>query len=190
MAGPLLSEIERQKAAEQVAEFTRNEIALAETIEHVPAIPLTVDEKRMLQAFSKWCNSRGVRYCPARPATVAVFVSEHADNGDDFILDSIFAIERLHDVHALPNPVPTEVVRRTIAAVMKVDPPRSWPGADKTLFARLPIDVQAAIERREQQRETFIRRLQNEMAALKANEQKRIEAEPQKTPQKMETEDA
>jgi hypothetical protein len=188
----ILSEIERQRVAEQVAEFTRNETALAETTEHVAPIPLTDSEKAKLQTFSKWCNARGVRYCPARPATVAVFVSEHADKGSDYILDSILAIEHLHDIHGFANPVATEVVRRTIVSIVKVEPPRSWPGADKALFARLPIDVRAAIARREHQRETFIRRLQNEMAALKANDQKRIEAEPQKTPplKEKETEDA
>jgi len=41
-----------------------------------------------------------------------------------------------------------------------VNPPRSWPKADKALFAGLPLAVQAVIARREAERDRELRRLQ------------------------------
>ena len=46
-----------------------------------------------------------------------------------------------------------------------VEPPRSWPKADKALFVLLPDDVQAIISRRENQRDRELRRLQGVVGA-------------------------
>jgi hypothetical protein len=47
-----------------------------------------------------------------------------------------------------------------------VEAPRSWPKADKALFAALPMAVQSVIARREAQRDKELQRLQNEVDAM------------------------
>ena len=60
-----------------------------------------------------------------------------------------------------------------------IDPPRSWTKEEKEEFATYPREAQEKIARREQERETNLRRSQNDIA----DQRKAIEAERQKAEQ-------
>src|SRR5262245_16492927 len=81
----------------------------------------------------------------------------------------------MHFAAALANPIATPTVR-IASGGSTIEAPRSWTKEDKTLFASLPPEIAAAVAKREQNRETVLRRSQNETAELR-NELKRLKAD-------------
>ena len=132
----------------------------------LPPLELSADLRAHLDSFNKWCAKRHARRCPSRPATIALFALEQADMGVpiDVILAQLSAIEAMHDKFSLPNPVRTAAVHHTLETLIKVDPPRSWPKAERAMFRLLPADVQHIIGRRENDRDNEIRRLHSKVA--------------------------
>src|SRR5205814_1372426 len=111
------------------------------------------NETRNLAApFVRWCDARGVRHCPAKPATVAAFVLAEK-MGTQNLLPCLAAITATHNEHRLANPVATAIVARALARTVTIDPPRAWPKDDKALFLLLPADIQSIIARRERERD-------------------------------------
>jgi hypothetical protein len=58
-------------------------------------------------------------------------------------------------------------VRYAIQNLTNIEPPRSWTNAEKLEFAALPPEIQAALARREADREKAMRQSQNEAAELR-----------------------
>jgi hypothetical protein len=135
----------------------------------VPAPVLSTDLLERWDRFATWTASRGVRKCPARPATCAAYCLAQQDMGASVqaILAMLAAVQAIHDHHNLPNPVRTAIVRAALGMIIKVDPPRSWPKEDKVLFAQLDPDVRQIISERESLRDREIRRLQNAAAEVR-----------------------
>jgi acetolactate synthase regulatory subunit len=146
-------------------ETERNEQALAACFP-APAINLTENAQAKLVPFVQWCRERGVRACPAQPTTVAAFIRWNIDLGvaTDKILDTLEAIEALHNGANAANPVATQVVGDLLSGLIKVDAPRSWTADEKGRFNLLPPHIKRALARREQDREGHLRRRQNELA--------------------------
>jgi len=161
-ANPLTAEIARAKQLETVAMYERNEAALAEKVTR-PVAALSEGDQPILIPFAQWATQNRVRYCPAKPTTVAAFIAERAHLGEQVALDTAAAIARLHDVHGLSNPVATATVAAILDAIVKCDPPRSWPKEDKARFSLLPADIREVIGRRERERDRALRRQQNEL---------------------------
>jgi hypothetical protein len=158
----LSDEIARAKQREQIAAFERNEANIAAGVIAVvgPESVAGNDERRLFAPFVKWCDAQGIRYCPAKPATVAAFVCAES-LPPDRLLGTLAAIAQIHDEHRLSNPVATAIVSRALDRTITVEPPRSWPKADKAAFLFLPKQTQAIIARRERDRDRELRRLQS-----------------------------
>jgi len=109
-----------------------------------------------------------VRALPARPATCAAFAQWQRDLGvpKEKISATLSAIEALHFAAGQSNPVAIPLVRTTTAA-STIEPPRSWAREEQQLFTQLPVEIQVVVSRRERDRETTLRRGQNEVAELK-----------------------
>jgi hypothetical protein len=70
----------------------------------------------------------------------------------DRIVDAVWAIEALHDNAGHSNPCATASVRIELGRILNLgDGPRSWPRADRVKYLALPVEIQAVIDRREQQ---------------------------------------
>jgi hypothetical protein len=82
-------------------------------------------------------------------------------------LETVRAIEHMHDAAGLSNPCATMAVRHELGCIYHIDAPRSWPKADRPLFNSLPIEVRAIIERRAEQDSNAVRRAQNLAAELR-----------------------
>jgi len=63
-------------------------------------------------------------------------------------------------------------VRFAIASTVDVEAPRSWTKDERAFFATLPIEIQAALTRREADRDRALRNAQNKIA----DEHKRLKA--------------
>ncbi len=144
----------------------RNEAKLAAEVSP-PKPQLETDALLHVRHFADWCKSRAVKFCPALPTTVAAFVRSEAATGvqPEPILESVRAIEAIHDNGGLANPVATAAVRSELSRIVQVEPPRSWRKSDRLLFAALPPEVRAVISRRARQDEIALRSLQNQVAA-------------------------
>jgi hypothetical protein len=164
---------------EQAEAWDRNESQLATSLSTVlPAKSELDDETRgLIRPFLDYCALVNVRYLPARPTTVASFVFKQFDAGvkPDTIFDQLAALERLHDSFDLANPVATSAARAALSEVASIEVPRSWPKADKELFKTLPPQIRNVILNREKDRETTLRRAQNEAGELR-NALKRLTA--------------
>jgi hypothetical protein len=83
------------------------------------------------------------------------------------VLAILDAVERAHDAAGLSNPVRCGLPKLALERILKTELPRSWPAASKAEFALLPVDIRRVISEREQQRDTALRRKQNELAEEK-----------------------
>ena len=82
------------------------------------------DAASHLEPFTRWCTDHAVKTCPAGPDVVAAFVNQLSHLGES-ILETLRAIELLHDHFGYSNPVATAKVRAEVAKIIKADPPRS-----------------------------------------------------------------
>ena len=174
----VLSEIERQKRLEQARQWDTNEKAIIGRLQPFSQRPLTERETLVLNPFLRWCQQNGVRHCPVKPGVLAAYVTDQEYKTEP--VETLLAIERLHDIHNLPNPVTTAVVRAALAPLIDDEPPRSWSLGEKAKFYDAPVEVREIIARRSQQRETAFSRVQNEVAELrkKLNAESKTEGTP------------
>jgi hypothetical protein len=159
--------IELQRA--QIRTWDENERTLAARLPQQPKPALSADLHARWDRFTHWCRKQVVRELPAKPTTVAAYLQDEIAGGMDVqhALALLAAIEASHDAVGLSNPVRTAAVRQVLDGVVKVDPPRSWPAADKAEFALLPPEIREVIAKREQERDRALRRAQNELAESK-----------------------
>jgi hypothetical protein len=122
---------------------------------------------RAAPMFVKWCELNGLSPCPAAPAHVARFVVDCASLGIERLWPAIQDISRLHVSVGLADPTLGSVVAEAISGLAKIDPPRSWPAAHKQRFKSLPYDLQVYVASHEAQRESALRRAQNEAASAR-----------------------
>ena len=165
----LAQEIESVRRRELVAALNAGEAQVAAEVRaKLPThIELGDDVRLRLQHFVQWCGRHSVRACAAKPTTVAAWVLDHAGLGADSVMETLAAIETLHNYHGLSLPTKSAVVCKALESAFKAEPPRSWPAADKLLFATLPEAIKQTIGRRERDRERELRRAQNIAAELK-----------------------
>jgi hypothetical protein len=146
-------------------EMQANENALAANF--APPPQMSPAAEQAVIPFLRFCEQHRVPAVGAKPTTVAAYVQFLQDRGvpRPQVAESLSAIEALHIAAAVGSPVNSPVVAATVAST--VDPPRSWPKADKEFFKTLPFHAQELIALREQDRETTLRRGQNELADMK-----------------------
>jgi len=124
-------------------------------------------KSRAAPMFARWCELKGVSYCPAAPADVARFVTDCASLGIERLWPAVQEISRLHVSLGLADPTLGGVAAAAIDALADIDPPRSWPNDRKQRFKSLPYDLQIFVAAHEAQRERALRRAQNEAAVAK-----------------------
>lgn len=166
-------------ASAQQETWNQNEAAIERAVSQIlhPVLPPSeVDEEGVappVSTFAAWCEMMNVRSCPARPAVLACFVVEMAAAIPAGGL--VRAVAKIADWHlsfGLANPAATPVVLAALDQIAALEPPRSWPTAQKHRFRALPHDLQVYIAEREKERDRVLRRAQN-MAAAK---RKRVHA--------------
>src|SRR5262245_50331794 len=167
----LVETLDAVKRREDAARWDAGEKdVLAKLAAELPKPPELDNQTRAdLQPFVAFTTKTNVRYCPAKPYVIAAYVIDQAATGasTEALLRRVNAISALHDRHGLSDPVSTAAARYALGHVIPTEAPRSWNKDEKAAFVGLPVEIKAAIQRREHQREKELRRLQNELAALK-----------------------
>jgi hypothetical protein len=172
----LSEQLEAVKRREQAEAWDRGEQKIAtEFGSRLPQPPELDDETRTnLKHFIEWASDNSVRFCPVKPQILAAWILTQASTGLDeqTLMREVESIDRLHQRHGLASPVATTAARAALEAVLHIEPPRSWRKWEKEVFVTMPVEIRAAVSRREMQRETEVRRLQNSVA----EEKKRLQA--------------
>jgi hypothetical protein len=176
----LADAIRHINAQENARELDANELAITKCFPPPPE--LSPEAQQLLIPFVQWAEAQRVRALPARPCSVAAFAQWQKDLGvpKEKISATLSAIESLHFAASLGNPIATPIVR-TITAASTIEPPRSWTKDEKQLFTGLPVEIQAVIARRERDRETQLRRAQNEAGELRRLFKTAAETKPVET---------
>jgi hypothetical protein len=114
--------------------------------------------------FEQWCMLHDLEPVPAAPAAVAKFVADIAPLGIEKVWPIVQEISRAHYMNGLADPTLGGPVTATVNDIAKITLPRAWPKEQKGRFAQLPYDLQVYVAAHEAQRETALRRAQNETA--------------------------
>jgi hypothetical protein len=144
------------------AAFEFNEKRLSKKVPLPPA-RLSEEQAIAFELFAVWCRQHGVRSLPARPTTIALYLQTA-------LADAVAAAEAIrvaHQVHSLPCPVSTDVVRFRLNELSDDKPPRSWRNAEKLIWCELSPEIRAVIKRREQEDSAAVRIAQCELAELR-----------------------
>src|SRR6516225_2959574 len=107
----LAAEIEAAKQRELIAALNAGDAKMAaEVATKLPTqVELGDDVRSRLQLFAQWCGRHSVRACAAKPTTVAAWILDHADLGADSIMETLAAIEALHNYHGLSLPTKSAI---------------------------------------------------------------------------------
>ena len=112
-----------------------------------------------LSTFEKWCLPRHIQPLPAAPAHVAAFVRDSQPVIPfEKVWETVQEISRSHPENGLADPTAGGPVAEAINAIAKIEPPRSWPKAEKARFFSLPYDLQLFVSKREAEREATLKR--------------------------------
>jgi hypothetical protein len=178
----LVDQMDLVRKRELAAKLDQGEAEIHAKIADQLPRPAELDPETLeaLRPWLAWTTARAVRHAPAKSFVVAQFVAEQSASGNSTndILRQLDAVARLHDKFSLPNPVATAPVRAVLEREFAFDVPRSWTTPEKEMFVTLPAEIRAAVSRREKQRETEVRRLQNSVAELKRFQMTAPESKP------------
>ena len=156
--------LDYQARQQTLAELIQHELDMVARFTLPAAAPLSDADLKLITEFSTWCQQRRVRALPSRPEIVATFLKELAHRGPDYVLSMVEAIGRNHMKHpSLSDPTVSRAVHFVLNEIIKTEPPRSWPKAEKLLFAALPAQIKAVIAKREIERESGLRKKQTAM---------------------------
>jgi hypothetical protein len=139
-----------------------NEQQIHSSLAIAPPRP-TEEQLSQWRGFELHCQRRGVkvRTFPASPALVADFLNTLPDDALEPACD---AIQLIHDSVGASNPVATLAVRTILERRLRPVFPRSWDKNDRLVFAGASPELRNVILRRENERDTALRRAQNQLA--------------------------
>jgi hypothetical protein len=148
----------------ELDEAEQNAIAISAAVAERIGPPVDSVPARLPPEFLAWCQHRGVRSIPARPASVALFVLENEALGIDALSRMVVEISGAHLRQGRSDPTSGYPVATALNSIAKIEPPRSWPKERKARFATLPYYLQLYVAGHEKQREATVSRAINEAA--------------------------
>ena len=160
----LVDELTKAKQREQLLDWETNERRLAsEPKLNVPKRSLSAAQFECWNRFSTWGEGESVRKIPAKPRDCRGIHSRDGGNrrSTKQIVSVVNAADVVHQFHGLSSPLHTQIVRAALDTLLKAEPPRSWSKDEKAEWALLPPSIRDTIARRERERDTALRRLQN-----------------------------
>jgi hypothetical protein len=159
MSNPVMDAL----VASRMREINNTDHAIEAVVTELLGSPPKYDDSSPTD-FISFCSGKNLPWRPASPASVALYVFERGSRGIDELTAEIAKISASHCSKWLADPTTGWPATTALSLIMKIDPPRSWPKEDKAMFAQLLYAVQGRITRREAERDTMVRRCQNERA--------------------------
>ena len=151
MTSPVMQALANARKSETLDGWKRNEDDLAVTVKRMigdyPAPTDSPERTAALSAFMNWCELKGVKYCPASPVTLALFVLENASLGVAQLCDVVRHIADMHEAVGLGEPGGNVDCGRGHCQRRQSDTaPIMAAGISRTL--RVPSDRYALVSRR------------------------------------------
>jgi hypothetical protein len=146
-------------------EQERREHALRSIVAAKLDVPAPEGDLSGWPLFKSWCEQRQITPYPARPAAVAAFILENAALGIDELLRIVKSISVVHE--RVADPTASGAVPAALNKIAPIQPPRSWPKAERQMLLRLPYDLQKYWHSRADEVDRVVRRSQNEAGQLR-----------------------
>lgn len=127
----------------------------------IPKIEPTAEQLALWGSFEAHAAKRCVRPFPASPALVADFLGTLPDDG---LEPACEALQAIHNSVGASNPVASLAVRTILERRLRAECPRSWNKEDRLAFAAVPPEIRSILTKRENERDTALRRAQNQLA--------------------------
>jgi hypothetical protein len=160
---PVQQALANARAQEQRQEAAVLTAAVASRLGVTLAKPDTSEWK----TWAAWCQAQRVEAYPALPASIAVWILNHAGLGVDRLEKVVEAISAAHAPGADPTASP--LVSAALNQVAPIEAPHSFPKEQKAQFTRLPRDLQKFVAEHTRKIVTEMRRAQNKAAKDKSN---------------------
>lgn len=145
----------------RLAQVSKAEAQISEQVEATLGPP-PPDVYKPLR-FARWCEDQGLPWRPANPAVIAKWVLQLTKIGNS--VEELRTLSAAHTSQGLADPCCAYQVTEALSRLVQVEPPRSWPKEKQLLFACLPEAIQQYLSIREKDRDTAIRRSQNDAAS-------------------------
>jgi hypothetical protein len=136
--------------------------------------PAPKHDRPLPAAFVRFCERKGTTALPASIGAVALFVLGHQGFGLEAVLGQLADISGAHCDAGLADPTTAACVTGALSRIAKIEPPRSWPKAQKARFLSMSYDLQLFVAKHEEQRERAIHKAHQEAADLR-HAQQRVE---------------
>ena len=131
-----------------------------------PVQAVLADRVAAISMFENWCRSKGACPLPALPGVVAAFAADCEVLGLQKLVEIVAAISNVHTSRGFADPT-FGPVSAELGRIARLEPPRAWPREQWERFRSLPYELQVYLAGHEKQRETVLRRSQNEAAAAR-----------------------
>ena len=114
--------------------------------------------------FIQWSDGKKLPWRPASPASVALYVFERGSRGIDELMAEIGKISASHCSRGMSDPTTSWWASSALCAIAKIERPRSWPKDREGEWQLVPYSLKTYIVKRESERDTAVRKAQNEAA--------------------------
>jgi hypothetical protein len=162
MSNPVMAAL----AAARLRQISSRDDEMAAAVRKVIG-PVPYDNSPPSELWRSWSQEKGTSELPAATSAVALFVLEHAGLGIEPLLEHVRGISALHTNSNLSDPTSSFVVTASLNTTTKIEPPHSWPKAEKARFLELPYTLQAYVAKREKDQRREISRAQMEAGELR-----------------------
>jgi hypothetical protein len=118
---------------------------------------------------------------PARPATIAAFITAHREIDAKQLLQLVEQIADAHVSRNLADCTKTWPATLALSRLMKIDPPRSFNSDAREMFYGLPPSLQRYLVQREHERDRGLHQSQQKLADAKKEIEKLVHEIKSKT---------
>jgi hypothetical protein len=138
-------------------------------LELAPLVPVALP-----QEFSTWASRHQLTALPARPSTIAAFITAHRETDPKQLLQLVEQIADAHSSRNLADPTKTWPATFALSRLTQIKPPRSFNADAREMFYGLPPSLQQYLVQRENERDRGLHQSQQRLADAKKEIEKLV----------------
>lgn len=163
MTNPVMQALANAREQERERDHAMVAKAVAERL----GISPTVGDRSRWSLWQAWCRAKGIDAFPVRPYVLAIYILENSALG---IGELSFIVESVSAVHEnTSDPTLSPLVTAALDRVSPIVAPRSWDAEHRTMWQRLPRDLQIYTVARENERDAALRKQMSKQKDSKSN---------------------
>jgi hypothetical protein len=136
------------------------------------------------QEFSTWASRHQLTMLPARPSSIAAFITAHREIDAKQLLQLVEQIADAHESRNFADPTKTWPATFALSRLTNIAPPRSFNSDARDMFHDLSPRLQQYLVQREQERDRGLHQSQQKLSDARKEIEKLVrEAESKSTPE-------